>query len=294
MSAMQKLRNAWAQGKYLCVGLDLDTAKLPPSLLPGSSHSNYERLLVFATEIIKHTESIAAAYKPNLQYFLGLEVQHMGGINLLREVMDAIREHAPGALIILDGKWGDIGDTNEQSAAFAFDVNGMNADAVTVSPYVGGEALKPFFRPDKMAFVLARTSNPGAGEFQDRLVAPDQTLYQEVAEAVATDWNLNQNLGLVAGATAPQEIRNIRHLALSLPILVPGVGKQGGDLEAAVDAARFRDADGRPHNGGFLVNVSRSLLYASNGSDYVDAAIQCAMGVHSQIVIELAEGRGRH
>lgn len=294
MNAVQKLRNAWAKGMYLCVGLDLDPAMLPPSLLPGSSHSDYERLLAFATAIIRHTESIAAAYKPNLQYYLGLEAQHMGGIVLLRQVMDAIREHAPGALTILDGKFGDIGDTNEQSAAFAFDVNGMNADAVTVSPYVGGKALGPFFQPGRMAFVLARTSNPGAGEFQDRLVAPDQTLYQMVAEAVATDWNLNDNLGLVAGATAPQEIHNIRSLAPSLPILVPGVGKQGGDLEAAVDAARFRDEDGQPHNGGFIVNVSRSLLYASNGPDYVDAAIQYAMGVHSQIVIELAEGRKRH
>ena len=180
----------------------------------------------------------------------------------------------PDAITILDAKRGDMDNTNVQYARAAFDILGF--DAITVHPYLGAEALDPFLcRAENGVFVLCRTSNPGAGEFQDMRIDSGDPLFLAVAKAAHT-WNKNGNCGLVTGATYPNELEQVRSVAPDLPLLIPGIGAQGGDLPASVKAAGI----GAP----MLINASRSILYASAERDYAEAAAVAAAKLHAEII----------
>jgi orotidine-5'-phosphate decarboxylase len=256
------------QKKFLCVGLDPDFEKIPEAARrPGIR----DTLVAFSRAIVDSTADIAAAYKPNSAFF---EAYGDEGIAALQEICYYIIDHSPEAAIILDAKRADIGNTNRGYCSFAFDH--MRADAITLHPYLGAEALQPFLeRKEKGAFILCRTSNPGAREFQDLDVA-GEPLYVRVAKNVAGQWNAQGNCGLVVGATYPEEMAKIRAVAPELPFLIPGVGAQGGELEAAVKAAK------RP-SGGLLLAISRAIMYASTGDDYAQAARQAAQSFDSAI-----------
>lgn len=269
----------WAEGKYLCVGLDPLWVRLPQSV---RSEDIEETLFQFCHHIVVMTHDIVCAYKPNVAFF---EAHGAPGIAALKRVMEFIHEFAPGVAVILDGKRGDIGRSNDAYAEYLFDH--LDGDAATVHPYLGAEALEPFLkRTDKGIFVLCRTSNPGAGEFQDLKVEVPGTAFDEIAQGVLVSderfsmprrlplhefvayrvkyvWNRGRkNCGLVTGATFPEEIRRVRKIALDLPLLIPGIGTQGGDLEATVKAAGSR----------FIINSSSDIIFASSGKDFAQVA----------------------
>lgn len=255
-----------AAGRHLCVGLDPDEL---PVCLTGT---NYLKTTVWAQDIVRATSHIAAAFKPNLGFYLAMGGQ---GINALVEICRMIREEAPDTPIILDGKFGDIGNTCRANATFAFEE--CHAHAVTVNLYLGREALAPFLdRGDKGILVVCRTSNPGAGEFQD-LPINQHVLYMHIAAQVTKNWNKHVNCGLVIGATAPRELAIIRSMIPNMPILIPGVGRQGGNITQAVHAVRSQDTFN------FLVNVSSGIGSASKDDDYAEAAKVAAESYHHQI-----------
>jgi orotidine-5'-phosphate decarboxylase len=255
----------------LVVGLDPVVERIPASVAPEASSA--ERVVEFNRRIVAATGGVAAAYKPNSAFY---EALGEDGFGALEQTVAAIREAAPEAAVILDAKRADIGSTNAGYVVAAFEQ--LGADAITVHPYLGGEALAPFLeRAEKLVFVLARTSNPGAGELQD-LVADGLPLYRHVARAVARDWNAAGNCGLVVGATYPEEMRAIRaDVPAEMPILVPGVGAQGGDVAAVVAANRDAGSDT------FLIAASRSILYASSGEDFAEAAHAAAETLDAEI-----------
>ena len=235
-----------SSGSLVCVGLDPDPAKMPRDLGP-------EPLVAFGRRIVDATADIAAAYKPQIAFYsaLGAEPQLEASIRY-------IRERAPNALVILDSKRNDIGNTAEAYAREAFDRYG--ADAVTVNPYMGEDSVRPFLaRPDRGAILLCRTSNPGARDFQDLLI-DGEPLYRRVARHAAAHWNENANLMLVVGATYPREMAELRHAHPDLPFLVPGIGAQGGDLDAMLAAGL--DSRGE----GLLINSARGIIYAGGGA----------------------------
>jgi orotidine-5'-phosphate decarboxylase len=270
-SCAELLAGHFAGGRHLAVGLDPDLGRIPESVAPGASDA--ERVVEFNRRVVEATGDVAAAYKPNSAFY---EALGEDGFFALEETIGTIRERAPGAAVILDAKRADIGSTNAGYVAAAFER--LGADAITVHPYLGGEALAPFLeRSDKLVFVLARTSNPGAEELQD-LIADGAPLYRHVARAVARDWNAAGNCGLVVGATYPEEMRAIREdIPAEMPILVPGVGAQGGDAAAVVAANREAGSDA------FLIAASRSILYASAGEDFADAARSAAQALDAEI-----------
>jgi orotidine-5'-phosphate decarboxylase len=270
-SCADLLAARFAEGRHLAIGLDPDPRRLPQAL--ASNAAPAERVVAFNRRVVERTADLAAAYKPNAAFYEALGAE---GFGALRETIAAIRDSAPDAAVILDAKRGDIGSTNAGYVAAAFDE--LGADAVTVHPYLGGEALAPFLeRTDKLVFVLARTSNPGAGELQD-LVADGVPLYRHVARAVARDWNGAGNCGLVVGATYPGEMRAIREdIPATMPILMPGVGAQGGDVATVVAANRDAGSDA------FLIAASRSIVYASAGEDFADAARGAAESLNAEI-----------
>ena len=234
-------------GSLLCVGLDPDPAKLPKDL------ADTPPLYAFNRRIIDATADLAAAYKPQIAFYsaIGAEDQLLASIRY-------VRERAPAALVILDAKRNDIGNTAEAYAREAFDRYG--ADAVTVSPYMGEDSVRPFLaRPDRGAILLCRTSNRGARDFQDLLV-DGLPLYRRVAERAVGHWNELRNLMLVVGATYPREMADLRQAHPEVPFLVPGIGAQGGDLEATLAAGL--DARGA----GLLISSSRNIIYAGGGS----------------------------
>lgn len=266
-SCAEVLAARFAEGRHLVVGLDPDLGRIPESAAANAEPA--ERVVEFNRRIVAATADLAAAYKPNAAFYEALGAE---GFRVLGETIAVIRDSAPEAAVILDAKRGDIGPTNAGYVAAAFDQ--LGADAVTVHPYLGGEALAPFLgRRDKLIFVLARTSNPGAGEFQD-LVADGLPLYRYVARAVAAGWNAAGNCGLVVGATYPDEMRAVREdIPTEMPILIPGVGAQGGDVAAVVAANRDAGSDA------YLIAASRSIIYASSGEDFADAARQSALAI---------------
>jgi orotidine-5'-phosphate decarboxylase len=270
-SCAELLARHFEDGRHLAVGLDPDLRRIPGSFAPEAEPG--ERVIEFNRRIVAATADLAAAYKPNAAFYEALGAE---GFRALSETVTAIRDNAPNAAVILDAKRADIGSTNAGYVAAAFEE--LGADAVTVHPYLGGEALAPFLeRADKLVFVLARTSNPGAGEFQD-LVADGVPLYRHVARAVANDWNAAGNCGLVVGATYPEEMRAIREdVPPTMPILIPGAGAQGGDVAAVVTANRGAGSDA------FLINASRSILYASDGTDFAEAARSAAQALDAEI-----------
>ena len=259
----EKLTHALeASGGLLCVGLDPDPDKLPAD--PDTSGA--DPLLAFGRRIVDATCDLAAAYKPQIAFYAAL-----GAEGALAATIAYIRIKAPHALVILDAKRGDIGNTATAYAREAFERYG--ADAVTVNPYMGGDALKPFLiDPTRGAIVLCRTSNPGAQDFQD-LDVGGLPLYRRVAERAAAAWNQHGNLMLVVGATYPAEMAQLRRAHPELTFLVPGIGAQGGDLAAILDAGL--NAAGT----GLLISASRSINYAG-GPDAIRAA---ARELHSQI-----------
>jgi orotidine-5'-phosphate decarboxylase len=235
----------------VCVGLDVDPEKIPAPL-KDKPDSVYR----FLKAIIEATSSLVLAYKPNLAFYESLGVE---GWDTLRRVLRLIPE---GILKIGDGKRGDIGSTAEKYASALFD---LGFDAVTVNPYLGWDTVAPFVKDEaKGCFLLCLTSNPSSKDFQ-YLRADGKRLYEHVAER-AVAWNANGNIGLVVGATHPSELRGIRKAAPDLPFLIPGIGAQGGDLEASV-------IEGTDASGGLaVINSSRAILYASAGPDFMDAA----------------------
>lgn len=241
-------RRAEAVGSLVCVGLDPEVDRIPARFMG-------EELPLFAFNrwIIEQTQSYAAAYKPNMAFY---EARGTQGLRELEQTMEYLRCEHPDIVTICDAKRGDIGNTNRGYAVSIFDAMGF--DAVTLHPYLGREALAPFLeRHDKACIVLCRTSNPGAGEFQD-LELGGRPLWETVAMRVSTEWNAAGNCMLVVGATYPEEMRRIRTIAPTIPFLVPGVGAQGGNVAAVVAAGL--DAQGM----GLLVSSSRGILFSKD------------------------------
>lgn len=267
-----KLDERFAAKRYVCVGLDTDFAKLPPSVTEAHP-SPEEAVFVFNRAIIDATADIASAFKPNAAFY---EAEGDQGWRALKRTAHYVREQYPEIPLILDAKRADIGTTNEAYAGAIFD--DLEMDAVTVHPYLGRESLQPFLkRKDKGIFVLVRTSNPGSGEFQD-LDVGGVPLYQKVAHAVAADWNGNGNCGVVVGATYPEELKAVRGIVGEMPILIPGLGAQGGDTAKTV-------ALGKAAKGfGMVINSSRGIIYASSGEDFADAARKAAEGLLAEIL----------
>ena len=262
MAFHERLHRAWARsGSMLCVGLDPDPTRLPPAV----KNSVFD----FCAAIVDATADTVCAFKPQIAYFAAA-----GGERELERLCTYIRDHHPDVLLVLDAKRGDIGPTAQQYAREAFDRYG--AHVVTVNPYLGGDTIEPFIRhPDGGVFVLCRTSNPGSGDFQS-LEVESEPLYLRVARRVR-EWNEIGDCGLVVGATYAEELRRVRAVVGDLPLLVPGVGAQGGDVEATVDAGC--DSTGN----GMVINSSRAILYASNGADFADAARAEALATRNAI-----------
>lgn len=256
---LQKLRSAQERNlSFLCVGLDPDPARLQGR--PVAS---------FVQSIIEATNDLVCCYKPNLAFF---EALGAGGMNTLMESLAMVPEHIP---VIADAKRGDIGNTAEFYARAIFEQ--MDFDATTVNPWGGEESVRPFADyADRGVLVWCRGSNPSSADIQEQVLADGRRVYEVVAE-LAQGWNRNGNIGLVAGAPYPEEIARVRHLAPDMPLLVPGVGAQAGDLEAAVAAAV--DSQG----GGIIINSSRQVLYASPGDDFAQAARRVADDLRQQI-----------
>jgi orotidine-5'-phosphate decarboxylase len=270
-SFLDKLTStARAHDSWLCVGLDPDPRLAPRDVARGPAR---DWVPSFVRGIVDATADVVCCYKPNLAFF---EAFGEDGFAMLRSVRDLVPAGTP---LLADAKRSDIGSSSQGYARAIFDQLGF--DAVTVNPYLGGDALAPFFAvPGKGVFVLVRTSNPGAAHLQELPVAgtdgQSRPLYQVVAQQALT-WDQHGTLGLVVGATAPSAVAAVRQIAPAAPILVPGVGRQAGDLEGSVTAAV--DAHGERA----LVNASRDVLYASAGADWQDAAAQAARALRAAI-----------
>lgn len=269
-SFLEKLGGAATRNaSRLCIGLDPD-----PGRIPGGEVTAFNRAIIAATA------DLVCCYKPNIAFY---EALGQAGYDALRATIAAVPREVP---VLLDAKRGDVDSTAERYATAVFDVLGV--DAVTVSPYLGRDSLEPFFRyGEKGIFVLCHTSNPGAGDVQELGVASGdgpEPLYLRVANLV-NGWNEAGNAALVVGATYPEQLARVRERCPRLPILIPGVGAQGGALGASVRAAD----DGTPT--GFLVNASRGVLYAAGpGEDPASAARQAALGLRDAINAELQAG----
>ncbi len=266
MNFRRKLDRAWAlNDSLLCVGLDPDPARLPAPVAAKTTP-----LFTFNRAIIDATAEYVCAYKPQFAYYAAA-----GAEDELAMTIDYIHERYPSVLVILDAKRGDIGSTARMYASEAFER--YNADAVTVNPYMGGDTLEPFLEhADRGVIVLCRTSNAGAAEFQ-QLRADGVPLYLRVAERAAERWNGNGNIMLVVGATAPDELGGVRTFCPSIPLLVPGVGAQGGDLKQVV--RRGADSDHK----GLVINSSRGIIYAGDGDDFARAAGKAARKLRDAI-----------
>lgn len=271
-SFVQKLDAACeANRSLLCVGLDPD-----PQLMPVTDIYSFNRAIIDATH------DLVCAFKPNLAFY---EAQGLEGLQALSRTIDHIRRVDPDVAIIGDAKRGDVPSTSAAYAAAMFDTVGL--DAVTVNGYLGRDSVEPFLSYEgRGAFVLCKTSNPGAGNFQDIEDREGVPLFQRVAQAVG-GWGANGSVGLVVGATYPDELSAVREICPTLPILIPGVGSQAGDLRQAV--INGTDAQGRRA----VINASRSVIYAGSGSDYAKAARREAMRLRDAIndVLE-SEGLG--
>ena len=262
MTFIEMLRRAeHANGSLLCVGLDPE-----PSKFPGRLKGDASRIYDFCARIVDATADLVIAFKPQIAYFAAHRAEEQ-----LERLMEHMRKTAPQVPVILDAKRGDIGSTAEQYAREAFERYG--ADAVTLSPFMGFDSVEPYLRhAGKGAFLLCRTSNPGGDDLQSQRLASvkgQPLLYEHIASLAQGPWNLNGQLGLVVGATYPAEIERVRTLAPDLPLLIPGVGAQGGDAVATVKAGWRRDAP-------IIVNSSRAVLYASQGDDFARHAREAA------------------
>jgi orotidine-5'-phosphate decarboxylase len=269
LSFVSSLHAAWRRSNsLLCVGLDPDPARMPAPLR-GRADAAFD----FCRAIVDATAGHACAFKPQIAYFASQRAEDQ-----LEALIDHVHRRHPGVPVILDSKRGDIGSTAEHYAREAFER--YRADAVTLSPYMGFDSIEPYLAyPGRGAILLCRTSNPGGSDLQalqvaadPALGAPAERLYERVARLASGPWNrASGELGLVVGATFPGELRRVRALAGTLPLLVPGIGAQGGDIDAAVAAGAT------PDGFGMVVNSSRAILYASEGEDFAEAAAAAAL-----------------
>lgn len=271
MTFMQSLRAAWRRNDSLvCVGLDPEPAKFPAHLC-----GDPDAIFAFCRAIVDATADLVCAFKPQIAHFAA-----HGAEGALQRLIAHIHDAHPGVPVILDAKRGDIGSTARHYASEAFDR--YRADAVTVNPYLGRDSVQPFLdRADKGVMLLCRTSNPGSRDLQELIVSDDsgsdRKLYQRVAELVAREWNGNGNCALVVGATWPEELADVRTRVGDLPLLVPGVGAQGGDVEAVVRNGRTADGTG------LMISSSRAILYAGNDEDFAEAARKAASALRDEI-----------
>jgi orotidine-5'-phosphate decarboxylase len=260
------LSRAWARSdSLLCVGLDPDPGKMPAHL----AHAP-DAIYQFCTAIADATADLVCAFKPQIAYFAAQRAEDQ--LEALIEHIHSAHPHVP---VILDVKRGDIGSTAEQYAREAFER--YKADAVTVNPYMGFDSIEPWLAySDRGVFLLCRTSNPGGADLQ-MLDVGGEKLYERVARLAAGPWNGAGELGLVVGATVPAELARVRALAPNLPLLVPGIGAQGGDVQATVSAGRTTEGLG------MVINSSRAILYAGRGEDFAQAARQAASEARQMI-----------
>lgn len=268
MTFLEQLQGAERQnGSLLCVGLDPEPSKFPAGM-KGDTSKIYD----FCAQMVDATADLVISFKPQIAYFAAYRAEDQ-----LEKLMDHMRRNAPHVPVILDAKRGDIGSTAEQYAKEAFERYG--ADAVTLSPFMGFDSVQPYLKyHSKGAFLLCRTSNPGGDDLQNQRLASVESqplMYEHIAKLAQGPWNLNGQLGLVVGATYPAEIERVRSLAPTLPLLIPGVGAQGGDAVATIQAG-YRQSQGAT-TGAVIVNSSRAILYASSGDDFAQAARNEAM-----------------
>ncbi|AGX88172.1 orotidine-5'-phosphate decarboxylase [Candidatus Symbiobacter mobilis] len=282
MTFLERLQRAQRDhDSLLCVGLDPD-----PERFPHRWRGDVQQIFAFCAAIVDATADLVLAFKPQIAYFSAYRAEQQ-----LERLIAHIRDVAPDIPVILDAKRGDIGSTAERYAVEAFERYG--ADAVTLSPFMGFDSVEPYLRRhDKGAFLLCRTSNPGGEDFQtQRLagVAGEPTLYERIAQLAQGAWNRNGQLGLVVGATYPAEIARVRALAPTLPLLIPGIGAQGGDVRATVLAGWRGAKDGSAGSAGsvkpapIIVNSSRAILYASAEEDFAAAARREATHTRDQL-----------
>ena len=262
------------QNSLLCVGLDPDSARMP---VPD--------VLQFNRAIIDATADLVCAYKPNLAFYEALGLK---GLEALKETIEHIRKAVPDVLVIGDAKRGDLGPSSRAYAQAMFEVWGF--DAITVNVYGGHDSIQPFLEfQERGVFLWCRSSNPGAGDLQDLRIGDDvagTAMYQHIA-VKALEWNNHGNVGLVVGATYSEELHQVRTLCPQMPILVPGIGAQGGDLEAAVRYST--DEKGRLA----IISASRQVIYASSGEDFPQAARREALRLRDEINRTLGEaGKG--
>jgi orotidine-5'-phosphate decarboxylase len=262
----QQLEGAWKKNDSLvCVGLDPEIERFPAHIRKEPSP-----IFQFNRSIIDATADLVCAYKPQFAHYAAYEAEDQ-----LERTIEYIHRVHPGIPVILDAKRGDIGNTAERYAIEAFERYG--ADAVTVNPYLGGDSLEPFLRhAERGVLILCRTSNPGAGDLQD-LMIEGRPLYQIVAELAARRWNSRGNCLLVVGATYPRELAEVRALVGEMPLLVPGVGAQEGDVEQVVASGRTRSGTG------LVISSSRAILYASAGEDFARAARAATASLREKI-----------
>jgi len=265
---INKLSAAWTTNQsLLCVGLDPDVARLPAPM-----RNEADGIFTFCKAIIDATADLACSFKPQIAYFAAL-----GAERQLEQVCAYLRANYPHIPLILDAKRGDIGATAKQYAREAFDRYG--ADAVTVNPYMGFDSVEPYMEwTDRGAIVLCRTSNAGGSDLQF-LTVDGKPLYQHVAALVANKWNRNGQCALVVGATYPEELAQVRAIVGDMPLLVPGVGAQGGDVEATVRSGKTAAG------AGMMINSSRAILYAApqGNEDFAEAARRVALETRDAI-----------
>jgi orotidine-5'-phosphate decarboxylase len=263
---IEQLQRAWdSNNSLVCVGLDPEIERFPEQFAEQPSP-----IFQFNKAIIDATADLVCAYKPQFAHYAAYEAEDQ-----LERTIDYIHRSYPGIPVILDSKRGDVGNTAERYAIEAFER--YHADAVTVSPYLGGDSMEPFLKyEDKGVIILCRTSNPGAGDLQD-LEISGRRLFHVVADLAARRWNTRGNCMLVVGATYPRELAEVREIVGNMPFLVPGVGAQGGDVAQAVQSGQTAAG------AGLVVSSSRGILYASSGENFASAAREATVKLRDQI-----------
>jgi orotidine-5'-phosphate decarboxylase len=266
MNFANALQDIWSRNNSLvCVGLDPEPIRFPAPL-QGKPDAIFE----FCRDIVDATADLVCAFKPQIAHFAAQRAE-----DALERLIAHIHEKHPGVPVILDAKRGDIGTTAQHYASEAFDR--YQADAVTLNPYLGRDSIQPFLdRADKGVILLCRTSNSGSRDFQD-LDCGGRPFYQRVAETIALEWNENGNCALVTGATFPQEIFQVRAIVGDMPLLVPGIGAQGGDVAAVLDNGKTAEGTG------LMISSSRAIIYADSGENYVQAARAAALELRDTI-----------
>jgi len=265
----QQLQSAWAsQGSMLCVGFDPD-----PKRLPASFQGKPEGIFEFCREIADATADLVCSFKPQFAYFASQRAEAQ-----LEKLIGHLKDKYPHIPVILDSKRGDIGSTADHYALEGFERYG--ADAVTVNPYMGFDTIEPYLKhAGKGVIVLCRTSNPGGSDLQFLNVNSGEPLYLHVAKLASQKWNGSGQISLVVGATFPEEIAKVRAIVGDMPLLIPGIGAQGGDIDATIKAGRILNTPGT----GMIINSSRAILYASAGNDFAQAARDIAQSTRNAL-----------